>query len=423
MIATRPRLERRPTLQPFDVLAIVVTATALLGYANERWIRMPTAIGVMVGGLVVSFGLIATSLLGLGGEGWADALMARIDLGELLLGSLLSFLLFAGALQVDLSSLLERRWTILILATLGTVASTLLVGYGMRAVAILIGVDLPLPFALLFGALISPTDPVAILAILKRLGAPPDLQSLVTGESLFNDGVGVVLFSILLTLAVGGENIHPGEAVLLFIEEALGGVLYGASLGLVAFHLLKRIDNYGIEILITLAVVTGGYALASTIHVSGPLAVVIAGLFIGNRGRAFAMSDITREHLDIFWMVVDEILNAVLFVLIGLELIILDLEPAFLLAGAAAIAVSLLARLVSVAATIGAIRLRVHTRPYTVRLMTWGGLRGGIAVALALSIPASSARDLILVLTYCVVVFSILVQGLTVERLVRRAGA
>jgi monovalent cation:H+ antiporter, CPA1 family len=410
-------------VEPFDVLAIVVTVTALLGYANERWIRMPTAIGVMVGGLVVSLGLIATSLLGLGGEGWADDLMARIDLGDLLLGSMLSFLLFAGALQVDLSSLLERRWTILILATLGTVVSTLLVGYGMRFVAGLIGIDLPLPFALLFGALISPTDPVAVLAILKRLGAPPDLQSLVTGESLFNDGVGVVLFSILLTLAVGGEPIHPGEAGLLFLEEAVGGALYGAVLGYVAFQLLRRIDNYAIEILITLAVVTGGYALAQHLHISGPLAVVIAGLFIGNRGRAFAMSDTTREHLDIFWIVVDEILNAVLFVLIGLELVVLDLEPAFLLAGVAAIVVSLLARLISVAATIGVIRLRVHTRPYTIRLMTWGGLRGGIAVALALSVPPGASRDLLLVLTYCVVVFSILVQGLSVGRLVRRASA
>ena len=264
-----------------------------------------------------------------------------------------------------------------------------------------------------------------MLGILKRMNAPKRLEVLISGESLFNDGVGVVVFTMIAGLALGEGHAEPtaAGAAGLFLREAVGGVAYGLLLGWTAFQLLRRIDNYTVEILITLAVVTGGYALAGRLHTSGPIAIVVAGILVGNPGRRFAMSEVTRGHLDTFWLVVDEALNAVLFVLIGLEVLVLRLTGPFLAAGLAAIPVVLAARAVSVGAPIGALRLRVPFLPYTVRTMTWGGLRGGIAVALALSLPASPARDLIVVMTYAVVVFSILVQGLTVAPLARRATA
>jgi CPA1 family monovalent cation:H+ antiporter len=407
----------------FEVLALLVSITALLGYINQRWLRLPTTIGIMIGGLLVSFGLVVLNLLGIASNEWADNIVGKLALDRVLLGGLLSFLLFAGALHVDLSALLKRRWFILLLATVGTVVSTLLIGFAMHYVLGWLGIELPLMFALLFGSLISPTDPVAVLAILKDTNAPEDLSVMVTGESLFNDGVGVVLFTILLGAAYGHHELSFSHGALLFVEEAGGGAAFGALIGYLAYRMLRRIDNYTVEILITLAVVTAGYALASRLHISGPIAMVIAGLLLGNHGRAFAMSNVTREHLDTFWIVVDEVLNAVLFLLIGLEVMLLDLQPLFVLAGAAAIVISLLARFISVGVPIAAIQRRKTRRRYTVRVMTWGGLRGGIAVALALALPPAEHRDLVLVLTYAVVLFSIIVQGLTVEKLVARASA
>ncbi len=404
----------------FEILAVVITVTALLGFLNRRWFGLPTTIGVLAGGIAVSIAMIVLQRTGVIGLSRFTGLLEQVRFDALLMNGLLSFLLFAGSLHVDLDRLLERRWTILLLATLGTLVSTFLIGAATWLVTGLIGVDLPFTFALVFGALISPTDPVAVLSILREVKSPPELEALVTGESLFNDGVGVVLYAITLGLAVGATEVTPVHIATLFAEEALGGLLWGAALGFAAYQLLRRIDDYTVEVLITLAVVTGGYALAHSLHVSGPLAMVVAGLFIGNHGRRFGMSETTRQHLDTYWTVTDEVLNAVLFVLIGLEVVVLDLAPGFVVAGIAAIAISLLARFISVGIPLTLIRLRTEVRPFTIRIMTWGGLRGGIAVALALALPAGSARDLILVMTYAVVVFSILVQGLTVETLVRR---
>lgn len=404
----------------FEILAVVITVTALLGFLNRRWFGLPTTIGVLAGGMAVSIALIVLERTGVIGLSRFTGLLEQVRFDALLMNGLLSFLLFAGSLHVDLDRLLERRWTILLLATLGTLASTFLIGAAVWFVTGLIGVDLPFAFALVFGALISPTDPVAVLSILREVKSPPDLEALVTGESLFNDGVGVVLYAITLGFAVGATEVTPLHIATLFAEEALGGVLWGAALGFAAYQLLRRIDDYTVEVLITLAVVTGGYALAHPLHVSGPLAMVVAGLFIGNHGRRFGMSETTRQHLDTYWTVTDEVLNAVLFVLIGLEVIVLDLAPGFVVAGVAAVGISLLARFISVGVPLSVIRIRTAVRPFTIRIMTWGGLRGGIAVALALALPAGPARDLILVMTYAVVVFSILVQGLTVETLVRR---
>jgi CPA1 family monovalent cation:H+ antiporter len=419
--ARQPILRAVPSL--FDLIAIVITVTAVLSYVNRRWLKLPTTIGVMVGGLAVSLSLQGLGLLGVFDAERAERLAGSLGFDALLMNGMLSFLLFAGSLHVELERLLRRRWVILLLATAGTLLSTLLVGGALYLLLGALGLGISLAAALVFGALISPTDPVAVLAILRETDAPPDLETLVTGESLFNDGVGVVLYAIAVGVLVSGREPTAGHLLLLFVEEAAGGVILGLALGYVAFQMLRRVDDYTVEILITLATVTGGYALAQHIHVSGPLAMVVAGLFIGNHGRRFGMSERTRTHLDMFWLVTDEVLNAILFVLIGLEVLLLDLELRFLVAVGFAIAVALAARLVAVAIPISLLRLRTRLEKYTVRVMTWGGLRGGIAVALALALPAIPEREIILWMTYGVVVFSILVQGLTVERVLRRASA
>ncbi|MEM7480003.1 MAG: sodium:proton antiporter [Acidobacteriota bacterium] len=401
------------------VAGVLITLTALLAWLNERTLRLPPAIGVMVGGFLASLAVLGLGAAGFGTREWAGQLLARVPFDDLLMEGMLSYLLFAGALHVDLSELLRQRWTVLTLATVGVVFSTFLVGGAIVFLLPLLGLALPFAFALLFGSLISPTDPIAVLAILKKAGAPSELRSLITGESLFNDGVGVVVFSVIAGIAVHGRQLDPASIGLLFVEEAIGGVIFGLGLGFVAYHLLRRVDDHSVEVLITLATVQGGYALALALHTSGPIAMVVAGLFIGNRGRMFAMSDNVRRRLDEFWEMTDEILNAILFLIIGLEVLVLDWSPAKIIAGLVAIPLVLGARWLTVGGAVTARRRRRTFPPGTVRLMTWGGLRGGISVALALSLPPSSERDLIVAITYVVVFFSILVQGLTVGPLVR----
>lgn len=406
----------------FDVFAIVITLAAVFGWLNGRTLRLPTAIGITLASLILSLALIGLHEVGLATlDRWAQELLDQVPFSKLVMQGLLSFLLFAGSLHVELNELTRNRWPVLVLATAGVVVSTLLVGTAIWWLLGLLGMGLPYLWALVFGALISPTDPIAVMSILKDARTPVGLHNLITGESLFNDGVGVVVFTALLDLAMRAGGSVPLERIaVLFLREAVGGLGFGLVLGLVAYQGLKWIDNYVVEVLITLAVVTGGYALAGALHTSGPLAMVVAGLFLGNRGRRFAMSDRTLEHLDTFWELVDEILNAVLFALIGMELLVIDVPWPLVLVGLAAVAVVLAARLVSVGTTISLLRLNRRYGRYTVRLMTWGGLRGGISIALALSLPQSEARGLIVAATYVVVVFSILVQGLTVGRLARR---
>lgn len=410
----------------FEIFAILLTLTATFGYINERWLKLPTPIGVTLIALLSSlaFVLFGTEAL----KTQASDFLLSLNFDELVLQAMLSVLLFAGALHVNLEDLNKQKWPVLVLATVGIVFSTFAVGtltYGLLNV---LGLHVPYIYALLFGALISPTDPIAVLAILRRVGVPKDVETLITGESLFNDGVGVVIFSVLLSIAAGAHGAHGGHGghaeelniPLLFVQEALGGAAFGLVIGLLAYYMLNRINNYTIEILITLAMVVGGYALAMHWHTSGPLAMVVAGLLIGNKGRIFAMSEQTRAHLDTFWELLDEILNAILFVLIGLEMLVISFTGMRLLAGLLLIPIVIGLRFISVGLPIGLFRLRRNFRPYTVRMMTWGGLRGGISIALALSLPAGEQRDLILLITYVVVVFSIVVQGLTVSQVAAR---
>ena len=410
-------------MDAFQISAMLLTLSALFSYINVRYVKLPTTIGLMVIALVASLGLLTAGLLMPAIKPWAVGLLEQIDFDQTLLHGMLSFLLFAGALHVNIDDLMEQRSVIGILATAGVLTSTLIIGGLSYLVLHLLGLELRLIDCLLFGALISPTDPIAVLGILKTTQAPKSLETKIAGESLFNDGIGVVIFLVLLRIAEGGGNVSIAYVLGLFAQEALGGAILGFCLGWLAYVMLKRLDNYQVEILITLSLATGGYALAEALHLSAPIAVVIAGLFIGNHGRRCAMSDKTREHLDTFWELVDEILNAVLFVLIGLEILVLTVYERELLAAMLLIPLVLLARFISVGGPITILRGYRTFSPHTVKIMTWGGLRGGISVALALSLPPSPAREVILTITYVIVVFSIVVQGLTIGRLVAWASA
>jgi CPA1 family monovalent cation:H+ antiporter len=407
----------------FEIAAVCLVLTALLAYLNQRFIGLPIAIGVMAAALLLSLALIGLDAAGIdfGLRQYEESLLRSIDFSNVLMQGMLSLLLFAGALHVDLSELRAYRWQVGLLAVLSTTLSTLAVGFGTWFALSWVGLELPLVFCLLFGALISPTDPIAVMGILKTAGAPKKLELVIAGESLFNDGVGVVIFSLLLGMLASGATPSVGEGLLMLLHEAGGGLLFGLALGYLTFRLLKSVDSYQVEVLLTLAAVTGGYALATRLHVSGPLAMVVVGLTIGNGGRRLAMSDITRHYVDLFWELIDEILNAVLFVLIGLEILLVTFTVNTLAAAALAMGVTLAAR----ALTVG---LPVALLPGVFRLpkgsgwvLTWGGLRGGISVALALSLPLGPGRDIVLTLTYCIVVFSILGQGLTIGWVVRKA--
>lgn len=408
----------------FDVVAILFVLTAVFSFINYRTIGLPPTIGVMVISLLASLGVVGMGALGLESARQEAALILnQVDFGEALLHGMLSFLLFAGALHIKLEHLGGQKWFIALLATAGVVASTFLVG-GLSFLTLgSLGIPTPFLYCLLFGALIAPTDPVAVLGILKTTDVPKELETTIAGESLFNDGIGVVVFVIILELARGGGGVTAGRVLSLFLRDAGGGALLGLSVGLLAYQMLKQTDNYQIEVIITLALVMGGYALADRLHISGPIAMVVAGIFIGNHGRAFAMSETTRDHLDTFWELVDEILNALLFMLVGLEVLVMPFNPGFVVAGVMAIGISLLARWATVGAATVVLRPIRSFPPGAVRILTWAGVRGGIAVALALSLPRGQERNAILAMTYMVVVFSIIVQGLTLGALVKRIYA
>jgi len=333
-----------------EITAICLVLTALLAYVNFRFIRLPITIGVMVTALLLSLGIILLDLVGVdfGLHRRMEAMLRAIDFSNVLMQGMLSFLLFAGALHIDLSELRAYRWQVLILAFFSTLLSTFIVGFAAWYVLPFIGIPMPLLYCLLFGALISPTDPIAVMGILKSAGIPKNLELVISGESLFNDGVGVVIFSILMSMLLIGEAPTFHEGLGLLMHEAGGGLLYGLLIGYITFLLLRSIDNYQVEVMITLAAVMGGYVLASKLHVSGPLAMVVAGLVVGNHGRELAMSDTTRLYVDMFWEMIDDILNAVLFVLIGMEVMLIAFSWNLFAAGLAMVIMTLIARALTV---------------------------------------------------------------------------
>ena len=409
------------TMTAFDAAAILIVLAATLGYLNHRVLRLPSSVGLTVMGAVASLVVILIDYLG--GSTLApqlNAFLTGIDFHETLMDGMLSFLLFAGALHVDWTEMRKGRWPILVLSTVGVLLSTAIVGFGFQFLLGLFGIELPLLWCLVFGALISPTDPVAVMAVLKRAAVPPTLQATVAGESLFNDGVGVVVFAILLGAASRGVELSVADAGLHFLQEAGGGVLLGLGIGWLAYVAMRSIDEYNVEVMISLAVVMGGYSLAHFIHVSGPVAMAVAGLLIGNAGIARAMSEETQDYLVKFWELIDEILNAVLFLLIGLEVIAISQEPRLLLIGLAAIPLVITARILAVGAPLTAMRPVLNLGPLALPVLVWGGLRGGISIALALSLPEGHIRTIILATTYVIVMFAVIVQGGSIGALIER---
>lgn len=417
-------------MNAFDTAAVLIAVAALSGYFNHRILKLPATTGTLAVALVSSFLLVAVDQVA---PSWGlrttvGDFLREIDFNEALMHGMLSFLLFAGALHIDLDDLFRNKWTIGTLATVGVLVSTAAVGWLMYVAFNLVGVEVPLVICLVFGALISPTDPIAVMGLLKELKAPRSLEAQIAGESLFNYGVAVVVFFALVSVAglhgveVEAIRVTATGLTTFFLREVLGGAALGLALGYVGYHALKSLDEHSLELLITLALVMFTYSLSFWVHVSGPIAVVIEGLLIGNPGRRFAMSERTREHVDAFWQMLDEILNAVLFLLLGIEVFAVPAGVTPLLVGLAAVPVALLSRLVSVSVPIAAMSIRGRYLPGIVPVLTWSGLRGGISVAMVLSLPPFPARDYLLAATYAVVVFSILVQGLTVRRVLLHYG-
>jgi len=405
----------------FQTIGILLTLTALFAFVNKRYIRLQMTVGLMLQSLILSGVLILLSRFGIGLEDMAQRLVRGIDFDQILLQAVLSFLLFSGALFAEPEHLKKVKLDIAVLVLVGVVLSTILVGFGLFFISNWLGMELRLIYCLLFGALISPTDPIAVIATLKRAGIDHQTGARIAGEALFNDGIGIVLFLSLLHFAEDGGNFGAAEMASLFAREAIGGLILGALVGGAGFLLLRGLDSYTVEILVTLAMVSGGYSLAHTLHVSGPLAMVAAGLMIGSHGRAHAMSDSTEENLDRFWEVIEDILNALLFTLIGLEILVLfpDITFAHVVIGGASILIVLLARFLSVSGMSLALKPLKIIPTRTVPLLTWAGVRGGISIALALSLPSVPERGVLIVATYMVAVFTMLVQATTVGKLAR----
>ena len=404
----------------FQILALLVSVVAVFGYLNHRFVKLPDAIGITAIGVVVSIAAVVLARFDAPVADAVKTVVDDIDFPALLLHGVLGLLLFAGSLHLEIADIVSEKWLILALSTLGVLLSTAIVGFGFFVATQALGIAVPLLHCLLFGALISPTDPVAVLAVLKRVGVPKSLETRIAGESLFNDGTGVVIFVSLLELTAVPGPIDPTSTALLFATEVIGGTAFGLAAGHLGFLMLRRVDNYALEILITLALATGGYALAEALHVSAPIAVVLMGLIVGNRGRREAMSEQTRTRLFDFWEVLDDLLNLLLFGLIGLEMMTLSFSLLQSAAAAFGIVIVLVARALSVSGPLLLTRRLGSLRKPAIVVMTWGGLRGGISIALSLSLPPFDGRATVVATTYAIVIFSILVQALTLQRVIVR---
>jgi CPA1 family monovalent cation:H+ antiporter len=405
----------------FNIITILIILSAGFAFINTRFLKLTFTIGLMIIAIVFT---VALNILGTFNPyimEEANLLIESIDFETVLLDVMLSFLLFAGALHTKLDSLKTQKGPIALFATIGIVISTFLIGTMMYYLFLAFNYPIDYIYCLLFGSLISPTDPIAVLGILKDADAPKKLETKIVGESLFNDGVGVVVFIVIFKIAQQGlDSMSVGDVSLLFIEEVIGGIVLGLVAGWVAFRLMKVIDNFETEVMITLALVMGISALAHYLHVSGPLAVVVAGIFIGNKSPEIAWSENTQNYIDKFWELIDVLLNALLFVLIGLELLIITLSSTYIIFGLLAIPIALIARYLALSGPVAIFRKRLDFIPKTNLIMAWGGIRGGISIALALSLEPQMERELFLTITYVIVVFSIIVQGLTIGPLVKR---
>jgi CPA1 family monovalent cation:H+ antiporter len=412
-------------LSIFDIVAGLLTITGLFAWVNHIYLRLPNNVGLLVMGLVASLVLVGFEIMipHVAIYGDLHDFIEEIDFSKTLLDGMLAFLLFAGALQIDLSVLKDRAWAVGAMATFGVIISTIVVAILFWGAGQLISLPIPFAWALVFGALISPTDPIAVLAILKQARVAKTLEMDMAGESLFNDGVGVVLFTILVSAAMssaGDVGIDFVEIGRLFFVEALGGAALGFVTGYIAYLAMRAVDDYPLEVLISLALVMGTYALAQPLHVSGPIAVVVAGVITGNRGATYAMSETTRRYLFDFWSLIDEILNSVLFLLIGLEVLVVRFDISLLPLAMAAVPIVFVARLIAVTLPVMVLSAKQRFVTGTIPILTWGGVRGGISVALALSIPLVDERSQILAATYAVVLFTLIVQGLTLPQVVKR---
>ena len=405
----------------YGILTFLIVLTAAFSYINVRFIKLPTTIGIMLISMICSLLIIWLGKYIPSVSSQITSLIGSVDFETILMRAMLSFLLFAGAIHIDFQKLRTEFVPIITYSTIGVLISTAFIGTVMYFIFRLFHMELSFVYCLLFGSLISPTDPIAVLGILKQAKIPPSLEIKISGESLFNDGVGVIVFiSLLDVVSMDGQNHGVVQTALLFLKEAGGGIVWGLLLGYGAYYLLKSIDHYQAEVLITIAVVMGGYLMARYLHISGPLAMVVAGIVIGNKGEREAMSDTTKDYINKFWELIDETLNALLFLLIGFEMIILRFDSNVILIGLIAIVVCLTGRYISVFIPTLFMSYKKTFERHVLQILTWGGLRGGISVALALSLPRSEFRNILVSITYIIVVFSILVQGLTIGKLAKR---
>ncbi len=411
-------------MQSYEILTLLICLAALFAYINHRFIKWPPTIGIMALSLTVSLILLVATALYPQSSSFLVKFIASVDFHSLLMNGMLGPLLFAGSIQVDATGLQKERLPVITLATIGIFISTFLLGSLLYLLLPVFHLNVAYIHCLLFAALISPTDPVAILAILKKAGISKTLELKISGESLFNDGVAVVMFITLLEVAqTGTGNLSMSDISLLFIKEAGGGLLWGLLLGYACYYAIRSIDKYEVEVLVTIAAVMGGYMLAGKMHISGPLAMVVAGIVIGNKGRETGSPALSKDHLRQFWELIDEMLNAILFMLVGFEMLVIKINTAVLFISLVCIGLALISRWASVAVPVVLLRYKLNFEKNAIAILTWGGLRGGLSIALALSLPDGMHRDLFVTITYVVVVFSILIQGLTIGKMYRKLSA
>ncbi|PCI37764.1 MAG: sodium:proton antiporter [Thiotrichales bacterium] len=404
----------------YSIICVLLVIAVSVYYLNVRFIKLQTTVALTLMALLISLTFVFLQKFGVvNWYSYIQPILLKINFTDLLLNGMLGFLLFAGGLGINLKTLLKYKWEVGTLALVGTIASSILIALGLYVVLQLFSYKIDFIYCWLFGAIVSPTDPIAVLATVKQCNAPHDLGTKIAGESLFNDGIGLVIFITIYKAIFLHQDSSWQNISLLFLREAIGGMLYGLVLGTCVYKLLKAVDDFKLSVLVTLCVASAGYLLAQHLDISGPLAMVIAGLIVGNYLHQLPKSSHHHSQLHDFWELLDEILNTVLFFLIGLELMILKVYTWYIWAALCMIPIVLLVRLITVAVPMVAFKTRKKYAPFVITILTWGGLRGGLALAMALSLPDNPHRDILLMITYCIVVFSIVFQGTTSKPLIK----